>query len=398
MFGLESGGDVRCFIIDNHRPIHLSNIHSRYNVVAFDDESNIQMDEAFIPDDGSELSDAEDDSSDEDQEEMDDVDDDEDGDEGEQEEVIQKEDIQNAFGEEDEFEEEDGDGDNEDDGAANDDDNDDAAEKDDKEDPDQTVPIIQASTDTMESTADDSEHSVSLEGERRVGKKAKRRESAGTDEMDVTRVENWKSGEGEGLEEEDADITRNLDQDSEADEASHEGEEDEEDKRSGPGKKSSSSKITSREDYEEGGREEGDTVEDLDEVDDEEKGDEDEDEDIKVTGRRKSAPIDYKKLRREKLRAYYHNNSWNTAPTAIMLIHLLSNVQAGRLSQEMLWQAALGVTDMYLRGAVSEYDYASYCDSLRVLLGNTVQDARERNRYQVPIEEAKASEADVVAR
>jgi hypothetical protein len=81
-----------------------------------------------------------------------------------------------------------------------------------------------------------------------------------------------------------------------------------------------------------------------------------------------------------------------------MLIHLLSNVQGGRLSQEMLWQAALGVTDMYLRGAVSEYDYANYCDSLRVLLGNSVQDARERNRYQVPIEEAKASEADVVAR
>ena len=351
------------------------------------------MDEAFIPDDGSDLSDAEEDSSDEEQEEMDDVDDEGDGDEEEREEIIQKEDIQNAFGEEEEFEEGDGDADNEDDGAANDDDNDSgdggddaAAEKDDEEDPDKTVPIIQASTD---STADESERSVNPEGERKVGKKAKRRESVETDEMDVTRVENWKSGEGLE-EEEDADITRNLDQDSEADEASHEGEEDEEDKHSETKKKSSSKIARSRDD------DEGDTIEDLDEVDDEEKGDEEED--IKITGRRKSAPIDHKKLRREKLRAYYHNNSWNTAPTAIMLIHLLSNVQAGRLSQEMLWQAALGVTDMYLRGAVSEYDYAGYCESLRVLLGNTVQDARERNRYQVPIEEAKASEADVVAR
>ena len=98
MFELESGGDVRCFIIDNHRPIHLSNIHSRHNVVVFEDETSILLDEALIPDDGSDLSDADEDSSDEEQEDIDDVEDEGDGDEDEREEIINKEDIQNAFG------------------------------------------------------------------------------------------------------------------------------------------------------------------------------------------------------------------------------------------------------------------------------------------------------------
>jgi hypothetical protein len=389
LFELESGGDVRCFIIDNHRPIHLSNIHSRHNVVVFEDETSILLDEALIPDDGSDLSDADEDSSDEEQEDIYDVEDEGDGDEDEREEIINKEDIQNAFGEEEEFEEE-RDEDIKEDGAAIDED---AAGNDEDVDPNQTLPMVQTALDTVDSSADESDQSMNSEGERKVGKKAKRRESSAADDMDVTRVENWKSGDDlEEEKEEDANITRNLDEDNEVDEDSQE----EDNKRSGKGKKSGSKeKVRDYDDDQD--RDEG-TVEDLDD-DDEVKGDEEDEEgEIKVTGRRKSAPIDYKKLRREKLRGYYHNNSWNTAPTALMLIHLLSNVQSGRLSQEMLWQAALGLTDMYLRGAVSEDDYANYCDSLRMLLGNTVQDAREKNRYQVPIEEAKVSDTEVVAR
>jgi hypothetical protein len=40
-------GDFRIFILDNHRPVHLANIHSRHQVVVFDDESEILEDEKY---------------------------------------------------------------------------------------------------------------------------------------------------------------------------------------------------------------------------------------------------------------------------------------------------------------------------------------------------------------
>lgn len=49
---MEHGGDIRCFIIDNHRPVHLANIHSNHNVVVLNDGS---ISEDF-PSDGSDLS------------------------------------------------------------------------------------------------------------------------------------------------------------------------------------------------------------------------------------------------------------------------------------------------------------------------------------------------------
>ena len=68
LFGLERGGDMRCFILDNHRPVHLANIHSRHNVVVLDNES---MNWEDIPSEGSDLSDPEDSSSDDDSDESD---------------------------------------------------------------------------------------------------------------------------------------------------------------------------------------------------------------------------------------------------------------------------------------------------------------------------------------
>ena len=63
MFDLERGGDVRCFILDNHRPLHLANIYSRHSVVVFDDTFDPQGDEyenegggQDVPCDGSDLS------------------------------------------------------------------------------------------------------------------------------------------------------------------------------------------------------------------------------------------------------------------------------------------------------------------------------------------------------
>ena len=57
-FDLEQGGDTRCFIMDNHRPFHLANVHSRHNVVVFDDLQEMEEDQhnQVIPSDGSDLS------------------------------------------------------------------------------------------------------------------------------------------------------------------------------------------------------------------------------------------------------------------------------------------------------------------------------------------------------
>jgi hypothetical protein len=58
IFDLERGGDVRCFILDNHRPLHLANIYSRHSVVVFDDTFDPNEDEGDnqVPCDGSDLS------------------------------------------------------------------------------------------------------------------------------------------------------------------------------------------------------------------------------------------------------------------------------------------------------------------------------------------------------
>lgn len=65
-FELEHGGDLRCFILDNHRPIHLKNIYSRHNVVVFDEnfQPNDPDFEDDVPSEASEMSSVADESSD----------------------------------------------------------------------------------------------------------------------------------------------------------------------------------------------------------------------------------------------------------------------------------------------------------------------------------------------
>jgi hypothetical protein len=47
LLGVKQGGGVQCFIIGNHRPIHLANLYSKHNVVVIDDEDM----EVDVPDD-----------------------------------------------------------------------------------------------------------------------------------------------------------------------------------------------------------------------------------------------------------------------------------------------------------------------------------------------------------
>ena len=48
---------MRCFILDNHRPLHLANIYSRHSVVVFDDTFMPEEDDMeSLPCDGTDLS------------------------------------------------------------------------------------------------------------------------------------------------------------------------------------------------------------------------------------------------------------------------------------------------------------------------------------------------------
>ena len=72
VFDLERGGDTRCIIFDNHRPLHLANIYSRHSVVVFEDADMMEADSIYIPSDHSdadESSDSAEDNSESDQDE-----------------------------------------------------------------------------------------------------------------------------------------------------------------------------------------------------------------------------------------------------------------------------------------------------------------------------------------
>ena len=42
MFNLSQGGDLRCIILDSHRPIHLANVYSRHNVAVLGEEQGLE--------------------------------------------------------------------------------------------------------------------------------------------------------------------------------------------------------------------------------------------------------------------------------------------------------------------------------------------------------------------
>ncbi len=65
--------ETRCIIFDNHRPIHLANIHSEDNVVVLEENSFINRD--YIPSDGSDNSGIDEEEGEYDEEDDDDNDD-----------------------------------------------------------------------------------------------------------------------------------------------------------------------------------------------------------------------------------------------------------------------------------------------------------------------------------
>ena len=427
--GLESGGDFRCFIIDNHRPIHLNNIHSKYSVVIFDDEVEMAEDANYIPSDGDDNSEA---AAEEDSDEELDGDNEEEAAFDEEnfgeDDIIDAEDIQKAFADDEEAELE-GEGDEDDEeaeeeeeeGEERDEEKGETEKDEEPADLDQTVPLPEDALDKtvlMDSAEEEAAEAVK-EGEsgslsdndddgRKVGRKTKSRGSSVVEDREgqedesgthVTRVESWQStspasrysgrdrdrgtepaADEEEAEGADMDITTNL-----FDEREDGHDADSEDNGSHMDKVASKRRRQQEEDNEEEKEEQ--------EEDDGSAGDDEGEEEVRVRGRRREGPVDREKQRRQRLRAYYRRLPWHAAPSSVMLTHLLQAAQ-GRMSQEMLWQASLGATDLYLRGASSEALYSEYLAFVRVRLGSAVRDSRERNSYSVAGDESKASDSD----
>lgn len=70
--------DIRCIVLDNHRPTHLANVHNDYNVIVLENEDVLYSEKELIPENGDDLSGADNntDGSDEDSDAEDDDDDD----------------------------------------------------------------------------------------------------------------------------------------------------------------------------------------------------------------------------------------------------------------------------------------------------------------------------------
>jgi hypothetical protein len=326
LFDLQRGGtNIRCFIMDNHRPFHLANLYSPYAVVVFDDNV-FALNEDLLPEDGSDVSCNESEN-----------DDDEDdngngsvmGDDDGNEDDVSDDDV-DALEEEDE---EEGDGEAEWDGEGdNDEDNDEGGVD-------------------VEGEANEDEEAVEADAEE-VDQQGG---DDGDDNQDahemVTGLETGGGGAVDDTEVEDYDV-----QQAGAEvEADHLEQEDSEGLR--PVKRTR-----------------------LDNDDNDDDNDDDDEGGQVIRSRRAPDP---RAVRKDKLRSYYRSGeSFTGCPTAFRLLDIVRS-QANRqeIIVELIWNAALGVTDVYLRNLMNEADYSAYVNVLKSDLFDTT--TLDRGMYYV---------------
>jgi len=114
-------------------------------------------------------------------------------------------------------------------------------------------------------------------------------------------------------------------------------------------------------------------------------GGDEEDEEI-VVGRRRRAEHQLQnpeRNRRRRVRSYYAQASMFSAPTALMLLKLVTGKTGAHVPVDLIWQAILGVTDQHQRQRISEEAYNFYCDNLRYQLADHLASTSERGKYVV---------------
>eukprot|EP01038_Epipyxis_sp_PR26KG_P005061 gene5061-7065_t len=361
LFDLDRGGDVRCFILDNHRPIHLSNIYSNFNVVVFDGDDELAIEEDDnIPSDDSDISlgdemSIKDSSDDEDEDNEDDSNLDEDEDEldvtkvdaGYDEDASHVEDDQEDHDEElfpsEDIEKES---------------STDSRDQDEDQDADEDIEENDSRSDDSQLT--DPENQV---------------------QNDTTIIENY--GQENIEEENENNVTRNVNDEESINNPRVDRQHSFDDSHDIDPSKSPVIPDHSRDSlgFDEGGHAGHDDSRDP-------LKEEEEEEEVKVLGRKRknlAEIFDPKIVRRRKLHAYYRRNATYAAPTSFMLMQLVLNKlgRGNHIPLDLIWQSIIGVADQYNRGNVTNESYDEYCGYLKDQLANHLLSSADRVRYTV---------------
>lgn len=303
LLDLERGGSTRCFVMDNHRPLHLANIYSAFAVTVFCD-IGVPGDDEDVPDDGSELS-------------VNDFDDDEL--EGEEEEELEDGESDEEYGEDRVGEGVDGMVEAEDEAEGDAEFEEDVSEVDDDEENDEKNDEEEDEVDEEE----EEEEELGMGGEGDIG--GEQPENDDAVELDDAIGEGESSPGPDVVREEASEVA-----------ASPMARESEEDTRSLSASPTALSKRT-REQLDEHGNPEDEEV---------------------VHGRRR-VHIDPKLARKESIRQYYQSPAMYACnPTAFSLLPAVQRqINATTLNTDLLWQAVIGVTDQLIRRNLVEADY-----------------------------------------
>lgn len=309
-FNLEQGGDMKCYILDNHRPIHLANIHSKGNVIVLSEE-NLEDMTIDVPSSGSEIESGADTSSDDEEDDDDEA----------------------KYSSD------------EDDEEAEDDDNiiDDADEEQEFEE------------DTDEPSRQNSNGKRMRDGEQIADGSEGETGSAAENDGDAEEAEEVNTiGDGyDGEQEEDIDEDRTLIDDTLT---------------SSDGVTVPADEMRRKKKSVVGVDETHDGVADGEErISD---AATEEEEEIVVRGRRPvNEELERRRKRRRRLRNYYAVGVSYSIPTSVQLVNLVKLLNKACTS-DVLWMAILGVTEQYQRSHISEELYESICQTIRSELPN----------------------------
>ena len=342
-FGLDQGGDLRIFIMDNHRPIHLENIYSKHNVVLFDNQADIEEDERgfHLPSDGSIVSSGDDKDEDDDNSSNEDVDIDEDDNDEDEDEFDEEGEAAKA---EAEMEEE----------AEMDDEAEEAGEEEEEEEveegkkPEEEGEGEGIGVDEINAAFDDNEDEDKEDEEK---------------ENDRTVIYDG-DGEGEG-EGEENEVDENKEEGDEENVNDRKKQYDEDHANASRKRDRTNLDETFVENWQEGQQSQQDDGESGDNTED--------DAVVKIVGRKRRTLIDAvanpereaEKLRRQKLQEYYCRRAHYAAPTALMMMQLVCFRHASHVPLDLIWQAILGVTDQHQRGTMPDKYYEEYCAYLK---------------------------------
>jgi len=326
--------DKRCIIIDSHRPIHVTNIHSPHNIVIFDDENVMSQEE--VPEDDSDL-----------ENELKKIDN----------KRRRREGIKDGyhFDDDDDDDDDDSTDDSTDDDMSDEEENDNSDEEEENDNNSDEEKEIGDIEDDLLNHAED--NYINDHGNV-TGSGGTEREPTSPSVVDTSHEdeadENDHGHERESMNEEEdrGSVNEEEDRGSVNDEEDRGSVNDEEDRGS------------------------VNDEEDRGSMNDEEEDDE------HIVTRKRRKPIDPIKLKRQKMLRYIKMRPRiASVPSSYAIMHFLGASQMGK-SHEFYWQAIIGITDQFLRKNLDDDHYNKCCDLIRKEMA-TMFDI-QASKYKVP--------------